>query len=330
MAELEVLLADPTLGRLLDLACAVAGGAPIALTDTEGRLLAGAPVPAEASALPVQVDGQDDRARGLRPGDARGPGGPRRRLARGGDHRRSGPRQPGPRSARAGDRSPDPALAPPASLPRRPGLAVRGRLRAGARGRRRPVRRLQAARGRGQAGPPHRRRDRQGCAGRVADGRHQGPAARCRRQRHRAGRRPGPRQPDPRHRAAQRKVRDRRDGRGRRPIGRGPARDRGPRAPARHPRRRARRGDARGRPHPGRVRGSGARPVRLPHPTRRVHRALHRRDHRRAGTPTGRSTANPGYGRSCPGSRGRPPTTCGEPWSRTSAPSGPGPTPTTT
>jgi sigma-B regulation protein RsbU (phosphoserine phosphatase) len=57
MAELEVLLADPTLGRLLDLACAVAGGAPIALTDTEGRLLAGGPLPAEASALPVQVDG---------------------------------------------------------------------------------------------------------------------------------------------------------------------------------------------------------------------------------------------------------------------------------
>ncbi len=36
------------------------------------------------------------------------------------------------------------------------------------------------------------------------------------------------------------------------------------------------------RPHPGRVRGSGARPVELPDPTGRVHRALHRRDHRRA------------------------------------------------
>jgi sigma-B regulation protein RsbU (phosphoserine phosphatase) len=57
VTELDALLADPTLGRLIDLASAAAGGVPIALTDTEGRLLAGSPVAAGGEALPVLVDG---------------------------------------------------------------------------------------------------------------------------------------------------------------------------------------------------------------------------------------------------------------------------------
>jgi hypothetical protein len=44
MSELDDLIADPALAALLDLASASAGGVSIALTDADGRFLAGAPV----------------------------------------------------------------------------------------------------------------------------------------------------------------------------------------------------------------------------------------------------------------------------------------------
>ncbi len=95
MAELEVLLADPTLGRLLDLASRCGRRCPDRPDRHRG------PAPRRGAGVgrgqcpPGAGRRQDDRARGLRPGDARGPRGARRRLARGGDHRRSGPRHAG-------------------------------------------------------------------------------------------------------------------------------------------------------------------------------------------------------------------------------------------
>jgi sigma-B regulation protein RsbU (phosphoserine phosphatase) len=56
MPELQALIADPTLGSLLDLASAAAGGSAIALTDADGHLLAGGPLTDRAQTLPVRVD----------------------------------------------------------------------------------------------------------------------------------------------------------------------------------------------------------------------------------------------------------------------------------
>jgi len=54
--KLDALIADPTLGSLLDLASAAAGGAAIAVTDANGHLLAGGPLGAGGQSLPVCVD----------------------------------------------------------------------------------------------------------------------------------------------------------------------------------------------------------------------------------------------------------------------------------
>jgi sigma-B regulation protein RsbU (phosphoserine phosphatase) len=56
MSELDDLIADPTLAALLDMASASAGGVSIALTDADGRFLAGAPVADEGLVLPVRLD----------------------------------------------------------------------------------------------------------------------------------------------------------------------------------------------------------------------------------------------------------------------------------
>jgi phosphoserine phosphatase RsbU/P len=56
MSELDDLIAEPTLAALLDMASASAGGVSIALTDADGRFLAGAPVADEGHVLPVRLD----------------------------------------------------------------------------------------------------------------------------------------------------------------------------------------------------------------------------------------------------------------------------------
>ena len=61
MTELDALVDDQELEVLLRTASALAGGAPIALADAEGRLVAGAAVrgdPSSGLSLPVRLDGR--------------------------------------------------------------------------------------------------------------------------------------------------------------------------------------------------------------------------------------------------------------------------------
>ena len=329
MAELEVLLADPTLGRLLELASAAAGGAPIALTDTEGRHLAGAPVSAEASALPVQVDG---RTIGHVVCDPATPAGLAALVGASLEVAITGARDHATRAREAQEleigRQIQRSL-----LPRRfpdvpgwrfaadyePAREVGGdlydvfRLRAGGD---RVVLLIADVTGKGVPAALLMA-DTKALLHAAADNA-TGPAdALARVNRILAIERRSARFVT----AAMAEV-DARSGEVRLAIAGhepplviqadGLVQQMEAAAPSwGHSRERSTHRRASGS---DRARASSSTPTGSPTP----------------GTRTVRSTVNPGSGRSCPGSRGRPPTTCAGPWSRTFAPSGPAPTPTTT
>ena len=167
----------------------------------------------------------------------------------------------------------------PQAVPEPGGLGDRGRLRVGARDRRRPVRHVSAPRPARPAGVRDRRRHGQGHPGRDPHGRRPRPDP-CRRgPQHRAGGIPVAREPGPRPGAADVALRHGRPRRDRRRDGRAPARQRRPRSRPRPARRRVARRPRADRPddRDGRRDRGGNRRADDP-PGRRDRRPHGRRD----------------------------------------------------